>query len=49
MHGGIDFPGKIGRMCQKAFGNCYYEMDMSEYKEDYRVCGLREAVKRTER
>ena len=46
---GNHFPGKIGRMCQKAFGNCYYEMDMSEYKEDYRVCGLREAVKRTER
>jgi len=46
---GNHFPGIIGRMCRTAFGNCYYDMEMSDYKEDYRICGLREAVKRTEK
>ncbi len=42
------FPGKIGEMATKAFGNSTYEMSMSEYKTDYRACNLAESVKRTE-
>lgn len=41
-------PGKIGELSEKAFGDSVYEMDMSEYKEDYRVCGLLESIERTE-
>ena len=42
-------PGKIGALAQKAFGDSVYEMSMSEYKEDYRVYGLRESIEETER
>lgn len=41
-------PGKISGLAEKAFGSSVYEMQMSEYKEDYRVCSLRESVERTE-
>ena len=41
-------PGKIGALCNKAFGNSYYDLEMSEYKEPYRVCGLEESIRRTE-
>lgn len=45
---GQKMPGKIGALCQKAFGDSYYDMDMSIYKEEYCVCDLKESVKRTE-
>ena len=41
-------PGKIGGLSEKAFGDSAYEMEMSEYREDYRVCSLAESVRRTE-
>lgn len=41
-------PGKIGGLSEKAFGDLAYEMEMSEYREDYRVCSLAESVRRTE-
>ena len=32
----------------KVFGDLVYDMSMSEYKSDYRVCGFRESIKATE-
>ena len=45
---GFHVPGKIGRLFNKAFGDLYYDMQMSEYKIDYRVKTLEEAIKETE-
>lgn len=42
-------PGKVGTLADKAFGDSVYDMKMSEYKEEYRVCGWKESVRRTER
>ncbi len=33
-------PGKIGNLSEKAFGNSAYDMQMSEYKENYRIRSL---------
>lgn len=41
-------PGKIGDLATKAFGDSAYEMDMSEYKEDYRVNSLIKSIYLTE-
>lgn len=38
----------ITGLVNKAFGNMRYDLKMSEYKENYRVCGLNESIKRTE-
>jgi UDP-glucose 4-epimerase len=35
-------------LVNKAFGNLGYEMNLSEYKENYRVYDLTESIKRTE-
>lgn len=35
-------------LVNKAFGSMTYEMEMSEYKENYRVCTLQESIERTE-
>lgn len=35
-------------LVNKVFGNLTYEKAISEYKEDYRIVGLEESVKRTE-
>lgn len=35
-------------LVNKAFGNLSYEMNLSEYKEKYRVADLQESVRRTE-
>ena len=36
-------------MVDKAFGSLAYEQKMSEYKEEYRLVGLEESIRRTER
>ena len=42
-------PGKIGGMAQKAFGDSWYEAEMSTYENlDYQKVGLKESIKRTE-
>lgn len=41
-------PGKIGILTGKAFGDSVYDMQMSEYKEEYRVCDWKESVRRTD-
>ncbi len=35
-------------LVNKAFGSMIYDMSISEYKENYRICGLDESIKRTE-
>ncbi len=42
------FPGKIGGLATKAFGDLAYEMEMSDYKINYRVSSLRESIELTE-
>lgn len=44
----LKFPGKIGGLANKAFGDSIYEMSMSEYRQDYRVCSLSESIALTE-
>lgn len=41
-------PGEIGGLAAKAFGDSAYDMEMSEYKEDYRVNSLRKSIELTE-
>lgn len=41
-------PGRIGKLAEKAFGNLTYDMQMSEYKENYRVYTLLDSIKLTE-
>ncbi len=36
-------------LVNKAFGSMAYDMELSEYKENYRICGLKESIERTER
>ena len=45
---GMKMPGKIGGLCQKAFGSSYYEPDMSECGLDYRKFGLEDTIRLTE-
>ncbi len=35
-------------LVNKAFGSLSYDMAISEYKQNYRVCGLKESIERTE-
>ena len=41
-------PGKCGHTFKKVFGNSYYEMSMSEYKEQYRVFSFKESIAKSE-
>lgn len=41
-------PGKIGSLAEKAFGDSAYDMQMSEYKENYRVRTLLDSIQLTE-
>lgn len=38
----------ITGLVNKAFGSFTYDMSLSEYKENYRVCSFEESIKRTE-
>ena len=40
---------KVTGLVDKAFGSMSYDMRISEYKENYRVCGLMESIERVER
>lgn len=44
----MKFPGKIGSLAQKAFGDSAYDMKMSEYKENYRIRNFQETIELTE-
>ncbi len=41
-------PGKIGGLALKAFGDSYYDMDMSRYKIKYSLINLSESIQLTE-
>lgn len=45
---GKKMPGKIGNVCEKAFGDWYYEQNLSKYKENYRIKTLEQAIHETE-
>ncbi len=40
--------GLFSGLVNKAFGSLAYDLSISEYKEDYRVCELTESIRRTE-
>lgn len=42
------FPGKIGKLASKAFGDQTYDMSLSEYKYNYRVNSLMKSIELTE-
>lgn len=46
---GKKIPGKIGRLCKKAFGSCYYDMEMSHEDINYRVINSYDAVREIEK
>lgn len=35
-------------LVNKAFGSLSYDMELSEYKDNYRICNLKESIRRTE-
>lgn len=41
-------PGKMGNLSEKVFGDSFYDLSMSEYKENYRVCDFAESIRKTE-
>lgn len=45
---GKNVPGKIGRLCRKAFGDSWYDPEMGQTEWDYQVADLKESVRRTE-
>ena len=45
---GMLIPGKCGYTFKKVFGNSYYEMSMSEYKEQYRIFSFKESIAKSE-
>ena len=45
---GKKIPGKIGNVFNKAFGDLYYDMEMSIYKENYNIKNLKETIYDTE-
>lgn len=45
---GKHFPGKVGKLCRKAFGSSCYDLEMSEAEWNYRVADWKESVRRTE-
>jgi len=45
---GMKMPGKIGGLCQKAFGSSYYEPEMSECGLEYRKFDLSDTIRLTE-
>lgn len=44
----LRFLGLFTGLVDKAFGSLVYEKQLSEYKQEYRLCSLEESIKRTE-
>lgn len=44
----MSIPGKIGALSEKVFGDLAYDMELSSYKENYRVHTLIDSIKATE-
>ena len=45
---GMKMPGKIGNLCQKAFGSSFYEPEMSACGFEYAIYKLDDTIKLTE-
>ncbi len=45
----LKLTSKFTGLVNKAFGSLSYDMTISDYKENYRICGLKESIERTER
>lgn len=45
---GCHISGKIGVLFEKVFGDCYYALELSEYKYNYRLCDFDETIKKSE-
>lgn len=43
-----NLPGKIGNLAVKAFGDLFYDLDMSVYRDEYRVNSLEKSIQETE-
>lgn len=43
-----NIPGKIGNVFSKVFGDSYYDLSMSEYKENYRINDFYTSIIKTE-
>ena len=43
---GKHMPGKIGKMCKKAFGSSYYDLEMSQCKYNYQIVSLNESIEK---
>ncbi|CCZ58616.1 NAD-dependent epimerase/dehydratase family protein [Hungatella hathewayi] len=46
--GGLKLMSHFTRLVNKAFGSLCYDKNISEYKENYRIYGLKESIERTE-
>lgn len=44
----LKFASLFTGLVNKAFGNLSYEQEISEYKENYRIFGLKDSIKKTE-
>lgn len=44
----MKMPGKVGGLATKAFGDSAYDMQMSNYKENYRINSLEKSIELTE-
>lgn len=45
---GKKMPGKVGRLCDKAFGDSWYEWSMSEYLQNYNITNFSNSIIETE-
>ena len=45
---GKKIPGKIGKLCNKAFGSSYYDMQMSVYEKKYCIYSFKDSICKTE-
>ena len=44
----MKFPGQIGELARKAFGDLAYDVSLSRYKEEYCIVDLQESIRTTE-
>ena len=44
----LKLAGLVTGLVDKAFGNLAYDQRISKYKEEYRICALKESIERTE-
>lgn len=45
----VHLAGQFSSLPNKVFGDFYYDQNLSVYKDNYRVCGFKESIRRTEK